>query len=110
MAFYKKTDLSPEQIEWLRSAYELKVHPSLMALHFGLHIDTIKKLLDRYDIAPALSPKHIATRPPKTDTWTRPCMKCKSTDPRPINQYVCTACKYDNSSETSGLPDNYLLY
>lgn len=103
-----KIELTIEQIDWLRQANDLRVHPTLMAIHLGYHVDTIKRLLDRYGIKEALSSKHITTGVDVEPTWSRPCMRCKSTSPRPKNQYVCDKCK--QSSETSGLHDDYLFY
>ena len=101
-----RIELTPEQLEWLRSAHSLRVHPSLMAIHLGYHIDTIKRLLDRYGIQEALSPKHITTSA-DDHLWSRPCMRCKTTNPRPRNQYICDRCK--QSHETLGIPDDYLF-
>lgn len=103
-----KIELSPDQIEWLRQANDLRVHPTLMAIHLGFHVDTIKRLLDRYGIKEALSSKHITAGYEQEEMWERPCMKCKTTAPRPRNQYICDRCKV--SSETSGLHDEYLFY
>ena len=88
----KKAELTSEQLAWLRQAYKDRVRPDLMAAHLGFHVDTIKRLLDRHGIHVALSSKHITTDQPEP-TWTRPCMCCKSTEPRPKSQYICTPCK-----------------
>ena len=80
-----------------------------MAFRLGFHVDTIKRLLDRYGIHTALSSKHITTDD-QEPTWTRPCMKCKCTTPRPKNQYICTPCKRDPSFSNPGVKDDMYVY
>lgn len=103
----KKAELTPDQIDWLRQAHNDRMRPEAMAEHLGYHVDTIKRLLDRYGIRVALSSKHITTDERKDD-WTRPCMKCKDETPRPRNQYICTPCK--RRSRYKGVDESYLVY
>lgn len=102
-----KAELTEEQIAWLRLAHETRVHPTLMALHLQLHVDTVKRLLDRHGIMTALSSKHITGDSAMFELWTRPCIRCKADTPRPKNQYICDKCK--RTSESSGLPDDFLF-
>jgi Zn finger protein HypA/HybF involved in hydrogenase expression len=47
-----------------------------------------------------------AVAPAKTEeTWQRPCIRCRTTHPRPKWQYICDTCKSDN---LSGVPDSWL--
>lgn len=94
MGMKKRAELTPEQLEWLKDAYRRKVPPRNMARHLNLHVDTVKRLLDRYGIHKALSAKHITPEENK-DEWQRPCMKCKCKKPRPRLQYICDPCKRD---------------
>lgn len=88
----KKAELTPEQVEWMRTAYKQRLNPEAMASHLNYHVDTIKRLLDRYGIHTALSAKHITTDEPGPQ-WTRPCNLCKQPTPRPKFQYTCDCCK-----------------
>lgn len=102
-----RIELNLEQVAWLKDAYDSGMRPDQMADHFGYHVDTIKRLLDRYDISTALSAKHMTSKP---KTWNRPCLKCGSTTKRPHNQYICTPCKRGVGSEIDGVHDDFLLY
>lgn len=96
MAKNSKIILTEEQLSYLTKAVAAKVHPKEMAQVIGVHVDTLKRILDRNGLVPAFSEKHMASlseKKAKCGLWQRPCMKCKSTKPRPVNQYVCDACK-----------------
>lgn len=76
-----------------------------MARRFNCCSDTIKRILMREELATFEGAKYQQQR--QVETWQRPCMKCKSTAPRPKWQYVCTDCK---SPENSGVPDEFMKY
>jgi len=76
-----------------------------MARRFGCCSDTIKRILIREGLAEFHGAKYaITSNKTEVDNWERPCIKCKSTSPRPRWQYVCNKCK---SPELMSIPDDW---
>ena len=81
--------LSVEQVEYLKQNH-LKTSYADMSRKLGVCADTLKRMLVRLELQEFNGAKYHHRQKPKT--WKRPCMKCKCTKPRPINQYICTSC------------------
>lgn len=82
-----------------------------MASYMDVCTDTLKRILVREGLAEfdgakyAISPTHKS----QVETWTRPCMKCKTEEPRPKWQYICDKCKAVNERYSSGLGDDWIF-
>lgn len=84
--------LSPEDQDWLRANYATLTQRE-MADHLGCCVDTLKRKLMVLGIAEFSGSKYVAAVPRYSQTWTRPCMDCGSTKPRPRNHYYCPTCR-----------------
>lgn len=93
----KPLTLTSDQLQYLREASASNVPATTMAKHIGCCTDTLKRILMRHNIAYYDGAKYATSRTHNTETWTRPCMCCKTTAPRPRWQYVCDKCRADNS-------------
>jgi hypothetical protein len=103
-----KSIIPLDQLDWVRQAYSDGKPLNSMARHLGVCIDTLKRFMMRHDIAYfpgakyVLSAAHLDSTYPK---WSRPCLHCRSTEPRPKNQYICDTCR---SSLDDGLPSSWI--
>ena len=94
--------VSPLQIEWLREARRLGLSYAEMALSMSCCEDTLKRILVRYGLATFTSDKYTLSRSPhhtspQTEKWSRPCIRCRCSKPRPIRQYICDRCTASNA-------------
>lgn len=103
----RSATVTEEQLDWMRSYYsrmDEQAHRKLrdgekeltyaeMARTIGYCVDTLKRILMRNQIATYHSEKFAVCYSRKSTTWTRPCMRCKSTKPRPKQKYICDKCK-----------------
>lgn len=92
----RKFDITPEQVSFLRDQYGRTTLKSL-AERVGCNIDTLKRLLVRHSIARFPGAKFVPSRSSQETFWSRPCMRCRCTEPRPRNQYLCERCSSDVS-------------
>jgi len=81
--------LSADQEKYLRENH-LKTTYAEMSRNIGVCVDTLKRMLVRLGLQEFDGAKYHIKEKPKT--WRRPCINCKSTTPRPINQYMCSEC------------------
>jgi hypothetical protein len=91
-------------LEWmLHNDYSYRA----MARRFDISSDTLKRILIREGLAEFDGAKYaiVSQEIENLDLWERPCIKCKSSDPRPRWQYVCDNCK---PTESIGLPDDWI--
>lgn len=102
-----RTEPTEEQLEWLREAVAQGVKRSWMAEYMGVCEDTIRRILHRTGILKFDGAKFHTLTP--TNLWERPCISCKSTTPRPRNQYFCNACK-ERQRRDDGLPDSWYTF
>tara|TARA_B100000780_G_scaffold75850_1_gene51081 strand:- start:565 stop:888 length:324 start_codon:yes stop_codon:yes gene_type:complete len=99
------TEGQRDLLEWmLHNDYSYRA----MARRFDVSSDTLKRILIREELAEFEGAKYaiVSQEVDTLDNWERPCIKCKSDEPRPRWQYVCINCK---SPESTGLPDEWLL-
>jgi hypothetical protein len=82
---------TPDEDEWLRNNLTGLTYTD-MARHLGRDIVTIKRRLVLLDLADFDTPKLQPSQTSKTRMWNRPCLRCKSTELRPHNKYLCTNC------------------
>lgn len=101
----KPAKLSDEQLEYLRKNADRPC--SVLATHIGVCVDTLKRILVRHDIRHFDGAKYVAAR--REAYWSRPCMVCGNTYPRPRNQYRCDAC-HKEAAPDHGLPDDFHAY
>lgn len=87
--------VSTADIAYLRRAVSENIHFKDMAAHLGVCVDTLKRILMREGICEFDGAKFIPSirRRAATATWSRPCINCRSTTPRPHGQYICASCK-----------------
>jgi len=84
----------PSDIGSARRRPKNTIKPILSALREAgvtLCEDSIRRRAVRLGLMEANGAKYVAPLPKRM--WTRPCMICKSTSLRPVNQYVCDVCK-----------------
>ena len=91
----KPVKVTQETLTYLANALEKKKPYTEMARHLGICVDTVKRILYREGLAEFEGAKYgIALSSDRNmKMWERPCMRCKSTKPRPKWQYVCNKCK-----------------
>lgn len=81
--------LAPDQRDWLRAHHEAMRLQDL-ALRFNVHRDTMARMLAELGLRPPTR-KMAATPPPAL--WSRPCITCGDTKPRPRAHYMCPRCR-----------------
>lgn len=91
-----KIKISSQQKRWLQDQ-KGKISYAEMARRFGVCSDTLKRILVREGIAEFEGAKYVPRREVKL--WTRPCINCKDTTPRPKNLYLCEECRLKASHE-----------
>lgn len=97
----KKIDLTDADIQQIKDIYETNHDPTDVANLIGCCVDTAKRILMRHSIAFFEGAKYVTSEQSRVKKWTRPCMRCKCTEPRPMWQYFCDKCKrnFDNYDE-----------
>ena len=88
----RKISIPDDTIRWLHENHH---HASYrdMADRVGCCIDTLKRILVREGLQEFQSPKYAPTPKHLIQVWSRPCMNCGSTVPRPKNHYMCPSCR-----------------
>jgi hypothetical protein len=105
----RRIALSDAQMSWLRTHYSDGKGPPIkrVARLLGVCPDTLKRILMREGLAEFEGAKYalpLSYYRHNAATWERPCLRCKTTAPRPKWQYVCDSCK---AAADDGLPDNW---
>lgn len=75
-----------------------------IAQGLGVHLDTLRRYLMKLGLANYASPRFQPPRP-RPKNWHRPCLICKSKKPRPVGQFICSACK--ESRDETGLDPHF---
>ena len=99
------TEGQRDLLEWmLHNDYSYRA----MARRLDISSDTLKRVLIREGLAEFDGAKYaiVSQDVENLDLWDRPCLKCKSSEPRTRWQYVCNNCK---PIESVGLPDDWLV-
>lgn len=91
----KRVPLTQEQLDFIHDNY-LNLSVTKLAAHIGCCSDTMRRILVREGLREYGGAKYVAAMP-QPPMWTRPCMNCKDTKPRPKNHYLCQRCKDDNA-------------
>jgi len=94
----KPVKVTQVTLNYLKSAVKEKKPYTEMALHLGFCVDTVKRILHREGLAEFEGAKYVIalSSDKHTKTWNRPCMRCKTTKPRPKWQYFCNKCQEYN--------------
>ena len=88
-------------VEWLRREFKAQnLTLKQMAQHCGCCVDTLKRILNRHNIAVYSAAKYQTSSSKNSGYWNRPSMMCGSKKRRPKNQYICTPCKDAQADET----------
>ncbi len=98
-------ELTSTQIGYMRDAVKRRVPYSEMAAHLDMCVDTLKRKLHQQGIIEFEGAKYQRPIEEFVLTWNRPCMRCKCTESRPKNQYICGRCK-EVTAEINGLLAN----
>ncbi len=85
----KKLSLSQDDINWLTDNHE-KLSLRALASKYNCCVDTIKRILMRYDLQYFEGAKYQFKIPEKT--WSRACISCGCEKSRPKFQYKCSRC------------------
>lgn len=88
----RKILISDEDMTWLHEEHRHHSYPT-MAKRLGCCVDTLKRILVREGLQDFDGAKYQVKRAHSQDTWTRPCINCKSTEERPRLQYMCGRCR-----------------
>jgi len=80
------------QIEWIESNLD-SMTLSDMAKELDVCVDTFKRKLVKLGLKDFDGAKFVPPRDFNAAYWRRPCMRCKGTDRRPKNQFICSRCK-----------------
>lgn len=64
-----------------------------MAKELDVCVDTFKRKLVKLGLKDFDGAKFVPPRDFNAAYWRRPCMRCKGTDRRPKNQFICSRCK-----------------
>lgn len=83
---------NPDQIEWIEKNLDI-LTLSQMAKELGVCVDTFKRKLVKLGLKEFDGAKFVPPRDFTASFWSRPCIRCKSTNLRPKNQYICSKCK-----------------
>lgn len=84
--------ITDEDRQWLRQHHHHHSY-SVLAQRLGCCTDTLKRILAREGLQEFDSAKYAVCPTRHTKTWSRPCMGCGSTKPRPKNHYFCKPCR-----------------
>lgn len=91
---------TPEQLSHLNDMLAAGDTYVAISRYLGVNVDTLKRILVREGLSTSITAaKYVAAE--EVQMWTRPCMGCKSTAPRPKNLYFCDDCR----PEDDGTPD-----
>lgn len=86
----KVVRLSEADEAWLHANHH-HLSPRQMADRIGVCVDTLKRILVRRGLANFEGAKYVATD--RRAKWTRPCIGCRCTKPRPRGLYFCDPCR-----------------
>lgn len=99
-AMPKQITVTNDDLNYLRQAVsEGKTSYPEMAKRIGVCTDTCKRILHKNNIVEFTGAKYTVSRASVTETWTRPCICCKSQETRPKNQYMCSSCRKQRGFE-----------
>lgn len=87
----KKVNISEHTMRWLRKNHDSFTHKEL-ASKVGCCVDTLKRILHREGLQYFEGAKYVATNETPVQKWSRACIRCKDTKPRPKWQYICSGC------------------
>lgn len=90
--------VSDADLAWLRENHRNEPYAE-MARRMGCCVDTLKRILVREGLQEFDGAKYQVRRDFEDKLWTRPCMSCGNTDPRPRNWFFCKPCRKDMGYE-----------
>jgi len=90
--------LDESELNAVKLMLELNYSYRDMAKEMGVCTDTLKRILVREGLAEFEGAKYACKPEHKnfSQTWKRPCLKCKDDSPRPKGQFICSECKRAN--------------
>jgi hypothetical protein len=88
----RRIELTRAQLKWLTDNADYLTEQDL-ADHVGCCIDTLRRILMREGIRFYDNAKYVVAESRRQKRWARPCLICKTKEPRPKWQYVCNRCK-----------------
>lgn len=88
----KTVTVTDESLCWLRKNHSTLPYSEL-ASRVGCCVDTLKRILVREGLQDFDGAKYQVKRDEPSKMWTRPCMTCKDTKPRPKNYFFCLDCR-----------------
>ena len=84
--------LTKRQLQWLKRN-QLRRSYAEQAEKIGVSIDTLKRLLHKHGIRKFDGAKYARLPSEDAPRWTRPCIKCGSTEERERGLYMCGKCR-----------------
>lgn len=88
----KSVPLADDDVAWLRANHATHTYVE-QAARIGCCVDTLKRILVRLDLRQFDGAKYQVRRSAEVPMWTRPCIRCGSTERRPKNHYLCSSCR-----------------
>lgn len=88
----RKILITDERMAWLRENHDTQPF-STLAKEIGCCVDTLKRILMREGLAEFDGAKYAVRRDHAEAKWTRPCIGCKCSRPRPKQHYFCKKCR-----------------
>ena len=88
----KHINFDADQIDWIEDNLD-SMTLSQMAKELDVCVDTFKRKLVKLGLKEFDGAKFVPPRDFNALYWRRPCIRCKRTDRRPKNQYICSKCK-----------------
>ena len=87
----KQVRIHDADLKWLQKNHKYYSYSDL-ARRVGCCVDTLKRILVREGLQEFDGAKYQVRRDFSANTWTRPCMSCRSTEERPKNWFFCKSC------------------
>ena len=84
--------LSDDKIDWLKQNHSQLPYQD-QAAQINCCVDTLKRILVRLGLQEFDGAKYALKREFAEKIWSRPCINCKDTGPRPKNHYYCKPCR-----------------
>jgi len=94
----RKISVTQEDIDWLWANHEISSYGQI-AKRLGCCVDTAKRVLARHGMQEFDSAKYVTCPSKDIEMWSRPCMGCKTKQPRPKGLYFCETCRPTDEDE-----------
>lgn len=88
----KPIEIDERELNWLKENHR-KTTYALMADKIGVCVDTLKRMLVREGLQEFDGAKYQLKRDTDIKMWSRPCLDCLDSTPRPKMWFYCRECR-----------------